>query len=178
GVDLHEHLRLLGVLGEGGIAVHQHRQGGEGLAELRLDLRRGHELHEGQRAVGLSVSAMAAMLIPARCEAQSSTASAGAGKGIALNSSGSMPWDSMVALALFWLMIIAAFLSAKAVTDLVPSSNWALEGLTTLCSCMRSRYRRMPSTTPSSVKVGFPSASLRAAPFWVALMKAKWLFSV
>src|SRR5699024_540592 len=30
GVDLHEHLRLLGVLGEGGIAVHQHRQGGEG----------------------------------------------------------------------------------------------------------------------------------------------------
>ena len=82
---------------------------------------------------------MIARLMPARCEAQSLTASAGAGKGIAANCSGSMPLSSIVALALFWLMIIAASPFAKAVTDLVPLSNCALEGLTTLCSCMRSR---------------------------------------
>ena len=36
----------------------------------------------------------------------------------------------------------------------------------------------MPSTTPSSVKEGLPSSVFSAAPFCVALMNAKWLFSV
>jgi len=50
-----------------------------------------------------------------------------------------MPLASRVALGLFWLMIIATLPLAKSETESVPLSYWALEGLTTLWVCMRSR---------------------------------------
>src|SRR3954454_889036 len=125
-----------------------------------------------------SVDFITAMLMPATWLATGSAAPAGAGKGTTPYSLDFMPFDSMVASALFWLMIIAAFLLAKADTDLTPLSYWLSEGLTTLSVCIRSRERLMPLTMPSVVKVGLPSASNSSAPFWEALMKAKWLFSV
>ena len=63
----------------------------------------------------------------------------GAGKGTTPYSSLFMPLDWMELSALFWLSIIATFFVAKSLTDLVPLSYCALEALTTLSFCIRSR---------------------------------------
>ena len=50
-----------------------------------------------------------------------------------------MPLATMDESALFWLRIIATFPVAKSLTAWTPLSYWALEVLTTLSVCMRSR---------------------------------------
>src|SRR3954464_12174089 len=63
----------------------------------------------------------------------------GAGNGTTPYSSLFMPLATIELSALFWLRIIATFFVAKSLTALVPLSYWALEVLTTLSFCIRSR---------------------------------------
>ena len=81
----------------------------------------------------------------------------GAGKGTTPYSSLFIPLDWIELSALFWLRIIATFFVAKSLTALVPLSYCALEVLTTLSFCIRSRYRSTPWTLASLVNVGLPA---------------------